>query len=164
MTALNFPASPGVGQVFDRWVWNGTAWVLAPAADTQTSFWYVGGSSADVSVLGATIVGGLTMAVPVRAGRRYRASAEWIAATNTGAAADQFHNFDLDVGQLGSIRAISQSFRAPGTELSPVRISGVWTPTADATVTVSVVAQGVSFYVGSFNRQGFLSVEDVGAA
>jgi hypothetical protein len=28
MTALDFPASPTVGQVFGRWTWDGTAWLL----------------------------------------------------------------------------------------------------------------------------------------
>jgi hypothetical protein len=30
MAALDFPDSPTVGQVFDKWTWNGTMWVLTP--------------------------------------------------------------------------------------------------------------------------------------
>lgn len=28
MTAIDFPDSPTVGQVFDKWTWNGTVWAL----------------------------------------------------------------------------------------------------------------------------------------
>lgn len=35
MTALNFPASPVVGQVFGRWVWSGATWVLIGSGESR---------------------------------------------------------------------------------------------------------------------------------
>ena len=32
MTALEFPANPTNGQVFDNWTWDGTKWNLTPVA------------------------------------------------------------------------------------------------------------------------------------
>jgi hypothetical protein len=42
MAALDFPDAPTVGQVFDKWTWNGTMWELtagvAPTAWTAVTF------------------------------------------------------------------------------------------------------------------------------
>jgi hypothetical protein len=37
MTALDFPDSPSVGQVFDRWTYDGSKWVLAGASGANYS-------------------------------------------------------------------------------------------------------------------------------
>jgi len=50
MTALNFPDAPTNGQVFDKWTWNGSVWVLTGG----------GGSGGGSSVLYST---GLTYPV-----------------------------------------------------------------------------------------------------
>jgi len=66
MAALDFPDAPTVGQVFDKWTWNGTAWLLTPVtisgAGVWTSFTLVWSSAISAPTIGN--------ASPVRA--RYR--------------------------------------------------------------------------------------------
>jgi len=50
MTALDFPNSPTPGQVYDKWTWNGTAWVLTSAGAVPASIptgviWDYGGTA-----------------------------------------------------------------------------------------------------------------------
>jgi len=39
MAALDFPDAPTVGQVFDRWTWNGTTWTLTGGSAGRIGTW-----------------------------------------------------------------------------------------------------------------------------
>lgn len=55
--AYNFPDSPTVGQVFEKWTWNGEAWVLTPPAN----YTQVEADARFVNVAGDTMTGHLDL-------------------------------------------------------------------------------------------------------
>lgn len=63
MTALDFPANPTVGQVFGRWTWDGTAWVLTGGGGVVPK---PAGSTAPIPA-GIALTGGFTT-TPLSAG------------------------------------------------------------------------------------------------
>jgi hypothetical protein len=66
MTAIDFPDAPTVGQVFDKWAWNGTVWVLR---DGPTALATVTAPQT-ISLSGALV--GLSATWAAIAGRTYR--------------------------------------------------------------------------------------------
>ena len=167
MPAMDFPNSPAVGDTFGSsgtvWRWNGARWTstIGPSGPRGIMAVKFGGTT-DTNVAVGTAIPGLTTtsALNFKAGRKYRISANWNAGNHSAETVDHFETYSLRLDS-SEVHTKSMTNRAPGSWFHIVNLEYIYEPTTDVSRVVSAFSQTQSYYVGSFNRQGILLVEDV---
>jgi hypothetical protein len=163
MTALDFPDAPTQGQVFDRWTYDGTKWMLAAVGSSEPLlFFSANGATTDNNLAAAEVIPGLTTGTPLsfKKGRKYLITANWAASNRSADTAPVIQTFGLRLDST-EVTAKSVTANAPGSWLHIVTLEHVYIPAQDEKKVVSAYSQTPSYYVGSFGRVGKLIVQEI---
>lgn len=164
MVALDFPDAPTNGQVFDKWTWNGSAWVLTAGGVVQGMVGYAQRTTDQGGIVNALVdIVGLSVTFTATAGRIYRISSHIPVTSSanqdqigvyimTGAGAAlaaevvhvAFNNFSypgqpvtVQSALSGSVTVKIAAYRAGGT--------GTGTVKADATYPAWIMVEDITF-------------------
>lgn len=159
MAALDFPDSPSVGDIYDKWKWDGTRWTIAPGAvKGAVAYAQVTASQSITPANTAVALGGLSVVFTPAIGRRYRITGKalFIGTGTPGA--------ELDIMINGTRANLGSAVKLDAAYYSSVISEHVFVSGAASALTVSLTAIGLGAAVSmgaSSDYPAFILVEDI---